>query len=176
MRSSPTPIAGVHLLEFDSARDERGGFARLFCSKILAEAGVNFTVVQANISYNIDAFTLRGVHYQTAPHGEAKIVTCLRGRIFDVAVDLREDSPTYRQWTAVELSEEDPRGFYLPRGIAHGFLTLERDSVIHYLMDAPYHAASASGVRWDDPAFGIDWPAEPLIISERDRNHPLIVN
>ena len=168
MKVEPTAIAGVSLLYWETASDERGSFARTFDAEALAGAGLPFTLVQANISRNRAARTLRGLHYQRAPHGEIKIVSCTRGRVFDVAVDVRPKSATYRRWVGVELSPEVATGLYLGHGIAHGFLTLEPDSELHYLMGAAYVPDAAAGLRWDDPALGIDWPADPLVISARD--------
>ena len=174
MRFIPTRIEGVAIVELEPRRDERGGFARTFCEREFAAAGLPFRVVQANVSTNKAALTLRGLHYQRAPHGEPKIVSCLGGRIFDVAVDVRPDSTTYLQWEGLEMAPGLDRMLYLDEGIAHGFLTLEPDSSVHYLMGAPYVAEAADGLRWDDPAIGIAWPAEPAIVSERDRSYPLI--
>ena len=174
MRFVPTRIDGVTIVELEPSRDERGGFVRTYCEEEFAAAGIPFRVVQANLSTNAAALTLRGLHFQRAPHGEPKIVSCLRGRIFDVAVDIRPDSPTYLLWEAAELAAGLDRILCLGEGIAHGFLTLEPDSEVHYLMGAPYVAEAAAGLRWDDPAIGIAWPAAPAIISERDRSYPLI--
>jgi dTDP-4-dehydrorhamnose 3,5-epimerase len=155
-------------------RDERGGFARTFCQTELAAAGLPFHVHQTNVSRNTARHTLRGMHYQHAPHGEPKIVSCSRGRIWDVAVDLRPASPTYRKWAAYELGPDTDCALHLPEGIAHGFLTLEPDSEVHYLMGAVFVPGAATGLRWDDPAIGIDWPAAPEVISERDATYPLL--
>ena len=174
MRFVPTRIEGVTVVELERWGDERGAFVRTFCEKEFAEAGLPFRVVQANVSNNAAALTLRGMHFQRAPHSEPKIVSCLRGRIFDVAVDIRPDSPTWLQWESVELAPDLDRIFCLGEGIAHGVLTLEPDSEVHYLMGAPYVAEAADGLRWDDPAIGIAWPAEPAIVSERDRSYRLI--
>ncbi len=172
MRFLPTGIEGFRIVELDIHRDDRGGFARTFCAQSFADAGIDFQVVQANLSINPALHTLRGLHLQQAPHGEPKIVSCTRGRIFDVAVDLREDSPTYLKWEGVELGLG--RMAWLDKGLAHGFLTLEPDSDVHYLMGAPFVPESARGYRWNDPALAIDWPAAPAVISDRDAGHPLI--
>jgi dTDP-4-dehydrorhamnose 3,5-epimerase len=174
MRFVPTRIEGVSIVELEPRRDERGGFVRTFCESAFAAAGLPFHVAQANLSTNAATLTLRGLHFQRAPHGEPKIVSCVRGRIFDVAVDIRPGSPTYLQWEAVEMGGGLDRILYLGDGIAHGFLTLEPDSAVHYLMGAPYVAEAADGLRWDDPAIGIAWPAAPVIVSERDRSYRLI--
>lgn len=174
MRIEPTDIEGVVILRWELLADERGSFARTFCEEELASAGFPFRVVQVNVSRNTASGTLRGLHMQRAPHGEPKIVSCPKGRIWDVAVDLRECSPTYRRWTALELHEGGDCAFHLPDGVAHGFLTLEPDSEVHYLMGAPYVPAAATGFRWDDPALRVAWPAAPQVISERDRSYPLL--
>ena len=174
MRIEPTEIAGVDLILWDMVADERGGFARTFCAEAMAAVGIPFAVAQANISLNPAIRTLRGLHYQREPHGEPKIVSCRSGRIFDVAVDMRNGSPTYRRWLGFELGRDLPRALHLVSGIAHGFLTLEPDSEVHYLMGAPYVAGAATGVRWDDPAIAIDWPAVPAVISERDAGYSLL--
>jgi dTDP-4-dehydrorhamnose 3,5-epimerase len=127
---------------------------------------------QINTSHNRDALTLRGLHYQAAPHGESKLVHCVRGRLFDVVVDLRGASPSYRRWVGVELTPEFRRLLFIPAGCAHGFLTLEASTDLIYVMGDPFVAEAARGVRWDDPAFDIKWPAEPRIISERDSSFP----
>ena len=172
MRFSPTAVDGVKLIDLDTAEDERGFFARTFCEEEFARAGIALTARQLNLSYNRDAFTLRGLHYQAAPHAEAKIVHCVRGRIYDVALDLRPASSTYLRWTAAELSPQARRMLYIPEGCAHGFLTLEPDSDIIYVMGTAFVAEAARGVRWNDPVFGIDWPAAPRVISERDAGYP----
>jgi dTDP-4-dehydrorhamnose 3,5-epimerase len=176
MRVEPTGIEGLFLLEWEISEDARGRFARTFCRDSLARAGLMFQLVQANVSRNPTRHTLRGLHFQTRPHGETKIVSCVAGRIFDVAVDLREDSPTYLRWEAFELSAEGGRSLYIPEGLAHGFLTLEPESDIHYLTDAAYVPAADSGVRWDDPVLGIAWPAPPALISKRDLGLPPLSN
>lgn len=174
MRIEPTQIDGLVVLRWELIEDERGSFARTFCEDEMAAAGLPFRIVQANISRNIATHTLRGLHMQRAPHGEPKIVSCPRGRIWDVAVDMREDSATYRRWWAAELSEGGDCALHLPAGIAHGFLTLEPETEVHYLMGAPYVPEAAMGVRWNDPTIGIDWPAAPAVISERDAGYPLL--
>ncbi|MBC3941310.1 dTDP-4-dehydrorhamnose 3,5-epimerase family protein [Sphingomonas albertensis] len=175
MQFERTRIDGVVLIRLDVKKDGRGAFARTFCTNEMAAAGLRFVVVQTNISRNIARHTLRGLHYQRAPHGEPKIVSCPRGRIWDVAVDLREDSPTYRQWQAFELSQDSDSAVHLPAGVAHGFITLEADSEVHYLMGAAYVPGAATGVRWDDPAIGIDWPAAPAVMSDADQGYPLLL-
>ena len=174
MRFVPTRIDGVTIVELEPRRDDRGSFVRTFCEEEFAAAGLPFRVVQANLSTNAAALTLRGLHFQRAPHGERKIISCLRGRIFDVAVDIRPESPTYLAWEAIVLAADHDRMVYLGEGIAHGFLTLQPESEVHYLMGAPHVAEAAAGLRWDDPAIGIDWPATPEVISERDRVYEFV--
>jgi dTDP-4-dehydrorhamnose 3,5-epimerase len=171
MRFLDTAVEGAKVVELECHSDARGHFARIFCEEEFAKAGIAVRMVQANISHNLERGTLRGLHYQAAPYGEPKIVQCVRGRIFDVAVDLRPTSPSFRRWTGVELSPEANRIFYIPSGSAHGFLTLEPDSDIVYLMGATFVSGSGRGVRWNDPAFGIAWPDKPAVISERDSNY-----
>lgn len=168
----PTALAGLLLLESTTTGDERGGFARLFCAGMLAAAGFDPTVAQANLSTNARRHTLRGLHWQEEPAGEAKIVRCLAGALWDVAVDIRRDSPTFRHWHAEELTPGNGRALAIPRGFAHGFLTLADDTSILYLMGAPYVAELARGARYDDPAFAIAWPAAPAVIGARDLAFP----
>lgn len=174
MRFEPSRIAGVVLIRLDLHSDDRGSFARTFCADEMAAAGLPFTVVQANLSRNTHRHTLRGLHFQRESHGEPKIVSCARGRIWDVAVDLREGSPTYRAWQKFELAPANDSALHLPTGVAHGFLTLEPDSEVHYLMGAAYVPGAATGVRWDDPAIAIDWPAAPAVMSDADRGYALL--
>jgi dTDP-4-dehydrorhamnose 3,5-epimerase len=174
MRFLQTPLAGVWVIELDRLGDERGWFARSFDAEEFRARGMNPAVVQCNTSFNTRRGTLRGMHYQADPHGESKLVRCVRGAIFDVAVDLRPDSPTHRDWHGVELSAENRLAFYVPAGLAHGFQTLTDDSEVLYQMGDPYVHEAARGVRWDDPMFGIDWP-EPdgeRTVSERDAGYP----
>lgn len=172
MRFVSTEVDGAMVVEFEGHADSRGYFARTFCEEEFARAGIAIRIVQTNISRNPERLTLRGMHYQAEPHGEPKIVQCVRGRIFDVAVDLRPHSPTFRRWAGVELDPGENRAFYIPAGCAHGFLTLEADSDIVYLMGAPFVPGSGRGVRWNDPAFGIEWPDAPAEMSERDADFP----
>jgi len=171
MRFATTAVEGVMIVELDGHEDARGYFARTFCEEEFARAGLEMRVVQTNFSRNPRRLTLRGMHYQAEPHGEPKIVHCVRGRVFDVAVDLRPQSPTYRRWAGAELDPDNNRLFYIPRGCAHGFLTLAANSDIVYLMGAPYVPGSGRGVRWNDPAFGIEWPETPVEMSERDATY-----
>jgi dTDP-4-dehydrorhamnose 3,5-epimerase len=175
MRFVETPLSGVIVIEPERLSDERGWFARSFDRDEFAARGMNPEVIQTNASFNARAGTVRGMHYQAEPHGETKVVRCVRGAIFDVAVDLRPDSPTRNRWHGVELSEENGLALYIPAGLAHGFQSLRDGSEVHYLMGSPYLPDAARGVRWDDPAFGIEWPPEPAggrVISERDAGYP----
>ena len=172
MRFEPMAIAGVTVVEIEPVRDDRGFFARLHCPEDFAAAGHPFAPVQTSLSRNDAAFTLRGLHYEAAPHEEAKLVRVVRGRIFDVAVDLRPDSPTYRRWTGAELSAENGRARLVGPGMAHGFLTLEADTDVLYQIDRMFEPGHGRGARWDDPAFGIEWPARPQVISPRDATYP----
>lgn len=174
MHFRPTRIEGVVIVELEVHRDSRGCFARTFCEDEFRRAQTPFRVVQANVSHNSHRHTLRGMHYQRAPHGEPKIVSCTKGRIFDVAVDVRPSSPTYLQWEAVELAPDLGRSVYISEGLAHGFITLEESTDVHYLMGAPYVRESARGLRWDDPAIAIEWPAAPTVISDKDASYPLL--
>ena len=169
MRLSETTLPGAYLLVPDPQRDERGYFARVWSADDLAGCSLNTTWVQSSISFNETARTLRGMHYQAAPHGEVKLVRCSSGAVFDVIIDLREDSPTWGRWFSVELNAENNLVLYVPEGFAHGFLTLQDRSVVEYHMSESFHPESARGVRWDDEAFGIEWPLEPVTMSERDR-------
>ncbi|MEQ9330052.1 dTDP-4-dehydrorhamnose 3,5-epimerase family protein [Thalassobaculum sp.] len=172
MQFRPTRVAGVVLVETQAHRDDRGSFERTFCRSSFAAAGIDFAIRQASLSTNLKAGTLRGLHYQRETHPEAKLVRCVAGRVFDVVVDLRPRSPSFRSWYGVELSPAAGRTLYIPPGVAHGFLSLADDSVLHYMMDADHEPAAAAGVRWDDPAFAIDWPAAPGVIAPRDAGYP----
>jgi len=168
-----TTVPGVMAIRIEPHCDERGFFARTWCCREFAAHGLNPGLVQCNISVNIRRGTLRGIHYQSAPHAEAKLVCCTRGAIYDVVVDLRESSPTFKQWIGVELTAQNHEMLYIPEGCGHGFLTLEDDTEVFYQMSEFYEPAAARGVRWNDPAFGIEWPAAVQVISERDANYPL---
>jgi dTDP-4-dehydrorhamnose 3,5-epimerase len=166
------PLPGVLLLHSRARTDERGSFARCFCRRELAALGIERTVDQANISTSIAAGTLRGLHYQLGTSAETKIVTCVAGALFDVALDLRAGSPTFGRHFGTELRAGSGRIIVVPEGCAHGFLTLEPNTTVLYLASAPYDMLRERGVRWDDPAFAIDWPAQPRLVSARDRSHP----
>ncbi len=165
-------IAGVFRLVPKRIADERGYFARTSCMEDLRRHGIDPVAAQCSVSHNPTRGTLRGVHFQAEPHGETKLIRCTRGAIFDVLVDLRPESPTYCDWVGVNLSAENNQLVAVPPGIAHGFLTLEPDSEVFYQISVPFHAPSARGVRWDDPAFGIEWPRAPELMSDRDRTYP----
>ena len=168
-----TKLKGAYLIELEPIEDERGFFARTFCREEYEQHGLNQRVVQCNTSYNRHKGTLRGMHYQLAPFSEAKLVTCLAGSIYDVIIDLRAESSTYGEWLAVELSGRRPRPMlYVPENFAHGFQTLADDTEVFYQMSAPYHRESARGLRWDDAALNIMWPAGNPIVSQRDQSFP----
>jgi dTDP-4-dehydrorhamnose 3,5-epimerase len=174
MRFMQTPLSGAWAIELEEIDDERGWFARTFDTEEFRARGLNPDVAQCNASFNHRAGTLRGMHYQAEPHGESKLVRCVRGAIFDVAVDLRPDSPTYRDWHGVQLSADNRLAFYIPPGLAHGFQTLTDNSEVLYQMGDPYVPEAGRGVRWDDPAFAIEWPAVDgkRTISEKDSSYP----
>jgi len=172
MRFTETKVAGAFLIEPEPIADERGFFARTFCQDEFRAHGLNPCVAQANVSFNHRRGTLRGMHHQQAPHQEAKLVRCIQGAIWDGVVDLRPGSPSYRDWFGVELTAGNRVMLYVPEGCAHGFLTLTDATEVAYQMSAPYVAEAARGVRYDDPAFGIQWPGEVVVINERDRGYP----
>lgn len=159
-------------IDLTPIRDERGFFARTFCAATLADAGIQFEVSQANVSHNLKAGTLRGMHYQAEPQPDPKIVRCEHGTIFDVAVDLRPASPTYLKWTGSKLSADNGAALLIPVGCAHGFISLTDHSQVLYFMGAPYVPDLARGVRWNDPAFGIKWPMMPTAMHPRDASYP----
>jgi dTDP-4-dehydrorhamnose 3,5-epimerase len=168
-----TKIAGAYVIDVELRRDERGYFARAWCAREFAEHGLTATLAQANISYNERASTLRGMHFQRAPHEEAKLVRCTRGAIWDVCLDLRPTSETYLQSYGTELTAENGRSLYVPEGCGHGYLTLVEGTETIYLVTEFYAPGTEGGARWDDPAFGIEWPdAGPLTISEKDAAWP----
>ncbi len=169
-----TELGGVWLLELERRTDLRGHFARTFCTEEFAAYGLASTFVQCNLSFNEHRGTLRGMHWQAQPYSEGKLVRCTRGAVFDVVVDLREDSPTLHQWMGAELTAENGRALYIPPNFAHGFQTLSDNSEVFYQMTETYHGELARGARWDDPAFGISWPLSGPLLSERDLTHPLI--
>jgi len=166
-------LPGAFLIELDRIEDERGFFARTFCRDEFAEHGLATEIVQANTAFNRRKGTLRGMHFQAAPHEEAKLVRCTRGAVYDVIVDLRRDSPTFTRWVSVELTVENDTMLYVTEGFAHGYQTLEDETETSYLMSQRYEPSAGRGVRWDDPAFGIEWPDEgDRTMNERDRTWP----
>jgi dTDP-4-dehydrorhamnose 3,5-epimerase len=167
-----TALPDVHVLEPERIEDERGFFARIWEPAELARFGVNPELAHVSLSFNRRKGTLRGLHYQAAPLAEVKIVRCIRGAIFDVAVDLRASSPTFRRWTSVELTADNRLALCIPEGFAHGFQTLSDDTEIMYFISRPYSPEHSRGVRWDDQAFGIAWPADQRTINQRDRTYP----
>jgi dTDP-4-dehydrorhamnose 3,5-epimerase len=172
MRFEQTGLSGVWQIEAVPVRDHRGFFARTFCAREYAERGITATFVQNSTSHSAARGTLRGMHFQRTPHAEAKVVSCLKGAIWDVIIDLRPDSPTCQRWQGFELTAENRRQLYVPEGFAHGFQTLCDDVEVGYLISAFHAPAAAAGVRYDDPAFTIDWPLPVSAISEKDRTWP----
>jgi dTDP-4-dehydrorhamnose 3,5-epimerase len=169
---SETELKGAFLIEPERKEDERGFFARTWCEKEFKEHGLNSNLVQCSISFNKWKGTLRGMHYQIAPFEEVKLVRCTRGKVFDVIIDLRPDSKTYKRYISAVLNEENRMMLYIPPGFAHGFQTLSDNAEVFYQMGQFYSPEHARGVRWNDPAFGIRWPEDKRIIIERDRNYP----
>ena len=168
-----TKLKGASVIEPEKFEDVRGFFARSFSQKEFVDHGLRAEFVEAGISFNLRKHTLRGMHFQAAPHAQAKLVRCTRGAIYDVMIDLRRGSPSYKQWVAQELTAENRLMLYIPEGFAHGYQTLEDGSEVFYQLSGCYAPASERGVRWDDPAFAISWPVtEGIIINERDRSYP----
>ncbi len=173
MKFQELDIPGVYLITPERHDDERGFFARSFCKKEFQAAGLLDTFVQCNLSYNVRKGTLRGMHYQLSPHEEVKVVSCPRGAIYDVALDIRKDSSTYGKWVAYELNADNNAMLYLPKGIAHGFQTLLDDTLVYYQMGEYYAPGAGRGIRYDDPRFQISWPVAEKILSEKDRSYSL---
>lgn len=167
-------IRGAWIIDIAPIRDDRGFFAMTWLPGEFTTRGLNPSLAQCNLAFNLKRGTLRGMHFQTAPHAQAKIIRTTRGALLDVIVDVREDSPTYRQWDAVELTADNHRMLYMPEGIAHGYITLVDDTEAYYHASAPWVPAAESGVRWDDPALNIQWPMAPAVVSDRDRQWPLM--
>lgn len=172
LRLIKTELPEASLIEPEPARDERGSFARTFCARVFAEHGLETNFVQHSISQTRFRGTVRGLHFQKAEHVEVKVVSCIRGAIWDVIVDLRRGSPTFSQWLGVKLTAENRRQLYVPKGFAHGFQTLCDDVDVNYLISAFYTPEAAAGIRHDDPHFGIKWPSAPTVISEKDLTWP----
>lgn len=166
-----TPLKGAYVIDIEKIEDDRGFFGRSFCQKEFEKHGLEKQLVQANVSYNKKKGTLRGMHYQVFPYEETKLVRCTGGAIYDVIVDLRDDSPTYKQWFGVELTAHNLRMLYVPKHFAHGFITLEDHSSVNYMVSQFYAPGSERGIKYDDPQFGINWPVEIQVISEKDNSH-----
>lgn len=167
-----TKLAGAFIIDLERRTDERGFFARSWCEDEFAAHGIYLPPLQANLSSNPTKGTLRGMHYQLAPYEESKLVRCTRGALYDVIVDLREESPTYGQWIGVELTADNFRQLFVPGRFAHGFLTLEPNTDAAYQVSAKYAPGAERGLRWNDPAIGIEWPAVPQLVSAKDQVHP----
>jgi dTDP-4-dehydrorhamnose 3,5-epimerase len=168
-----TELPGAYVIDLEPIEDARGFFARAWCEREFAEHGLETRVAQCNLSSNSHKGTLRGMHFQVAPHDEVKVIRCIRGALYDVIVDLRADSPGFRRWVGVELTQDNRRMLYVPRGFAHGFQTLVDDTETFYMVSDFYTPGAEGGVRWDDPAFGIAWPlGPPTVISDKDASWP----
>ena len=165
-------LKGVYLIEPTPFKDERGVFRRHFCSQELSENKIVTDVLQSNVSENNYAHTLRGFHYQVEPYGEGKTLSCLKGSIYDIIVDLRTESPTYMEWVSFELNENNRNSIHIAPGCANAFLTLEDNSLIHYYCSQSYNPSAERGIRYNDPSFNFEWPCDPVVISEKDNNHP----
>lgn len=168
-----TRLKGAFVVDIEPLEDERGFFARSWCMEEFEKHGLNPILSQCNISFNRKRGTLRGMHYQIAPFAEAKLVRCTMGAIYDVIIDLRPDSETYKQWFSAEITAENHRALYIPEGLAHGFQTLMDDTEVFYQMSEFYHPECARGIRWDDPTFSVTWLIDTLIVSEKDNAYPL---
>ena len=176
MRLIETDLPGVYIIEPKVFEDERGWFMESYSYKAFKELGIDAVFVQDNHSYSKRAGTLRGIHFQNDPMAQSKLVRCTKGKILDVAVDLRKGSPTYKKWVMVELSEENKRMLYIPKGFGHAFLTLTDDVEVQYKVDQYYSKEHDRSIRWNDPEIGIDWPVKDPILSEKDRNAPFLKN
>lgn len=169
-----SPLPGAYIIDVTPVKDERGFFARSFCAEEFAAHGLVSAMSQSSVSFNERRGTLRGMHFQAAPHGEHKLVRCTAGGIFDVIVDIRPESATLHQWFGVELTAANLRSVYIPQGFAHGFITLTDNAEVLYSMSVPFVAGVGRGLRWNDPALGIHWPIQPVIMSTRDAEYPLL--
>jgi dTDP-4-dehydrorhamnose 3,5-epimerase len=169
-----SPLAGAFIVDLEPLTDERGFFARTYCSEEFAARGLGTAMQQCSVSYNARKGTLRGLHYQAAPHEEHKLVRCTAGAIFDVIVDVRPQASSYRRWFGLELTAQNRRALFIPPGFAHGFMSLSDAAEVYYMISVPQAPAHARGVRWNDPAFGITWPMVPAVISARDAGYPLL--
>ncbi|QHT69797.1 dTDP-4-dehydrorhamnose 3,5-epimerase [Rhodocytophaga rosea] len=167
-----TKLKGAFIVDVKRIEDERGFFGRSWCKKEMEEHGLNSNVVQANVSFNHKKGTLRGMHFQINPYQETKLIRCTKGAIYDVIIDLRKDSPTYKQWIGVELTEDNFRMLYVPEDFAHGFITLKDNTAVTYQVTQFYTPGAEAGIRWNDPTLGIEWPIPVEVISAKDENHP----
>lgn len=167
----PNPLPGSYLIDLEKKGDERGFFARVFCTKEFENLGLESSFIQVNNSLSAKKGTLRGIHYQLAPKGEVKLVRCVKGSLYDVIIDLRKESKTFGQWFGAELSAENRRMMYVPKGFGHAFLTLEDDSEALYMVSESYSPEHERGIRWNDQRFAIKWPISPEVISEKDNSH-----
>lgn len=174
MKFIETKISGLYVIELELKADERGYFARIFCEEEFKKIGVDFKIAQASRSFNKKCRTIRGMHFQKEPKAEDKIVQCIKGEIYDVAVDLRPNSRTFGQWVAQKLSEENQKMFFIPKGFAHGFQVLKDNSEVQYFISEFYSPECGSGVRWNDPLLNIDWPMKDPVLLDKDKNWPLI--
>ena len=174
MKFTETALKGVYVVDIEPTRDERGLFARTFCAEEFAEYGLSAATLQCSVSYNLSKGTLRGMHYQAAPHEEDKLIRCTAGAIFDVIVDIRKGSPSYGGWFGTELTAANRRGLLAPKGFAHGFLSLADASEVLYMISTRYAPDFARGFRWDDPHVAIAWPMKPLVISARDAAYEML--
>ena len=172
MKFYPTELQGACIIDPDLFQDERGFFARTFCREEFQQHGLSPDMIQCNISFNKLKGTLRGMHFQLAPHGEGKLVRCTRGAIYDVIIDLRPTSKTHLKWIVVELTEENRKMLYIPEGFAHGFQTLQDNTEVFYQMTSTFVAQAARGIRWNDSSLNIQWPSVPTMISEKDQSYP----
>jgi len=175
MRFIETPLSGAFIIDIEPIEDERGFFTTSMCETQFRDRDLEFVFKQSNISYNYRIQTLRGMHYSSDPHQEIKLVRCTRGSIYDVIIDLRKDSKTYCEWFGTELTEGNYKTLYIPEDFAHGYITLADSSEVFYQISEVYNKKAERGVMWNDPEFYINWPIEPLVMSDRDRNHPAFV-
>lgn len=172
MKFTEAPIKGVFVVELEKRGDDRGFFARIFCVDEFSKHGMNPTIAQINMSECVYKGTVRGLHYQTSEAAEAKFIRCIKGSVFDVCVDVRPESPTYKKWFGVELSAQNLKAAYIPEGFAHGYVSLEDHSQVIYSASRVYTPGSEKGIRYNDQAIGIQWPIEPTIVSDKDKSWP----
>jgi dTDP-4-dehydrorhamnose 3,5-epimerase len=172
LKFTETSLKGAYVIEINKLEDERGFFGRSWCANEMKAHGLKTNIAQANTSFSKKKGTLRGMHYQNDPYQETKLIRCTRGAIFDVIIDLRPESPTYKKWYGVQLTQDNYKMLYVPEDFAHGFITLTDDSEVTYLVTQFYTPGAEAGIRWDDAQFDIKWPVSPTVISDKDRNHP----